>query len=669
MKFIFLTLLITFSLLYAYAQKGYTCQDAISIPQNNNYCSAVGQYSNADSLQYGTIWFKFTATSTDVSIIVSGNPSGGTIDSAKIYLLADCGQGGIPGATGLTGNITTFYKGGLDIGHQYYIAISSKLKQTGTFKLCFNNFSSPITAGQDCETALFLCNTSPLHQSNVQGAGNKTHESLGTCLRGNESNTFWYKWRAANNGTLVFTITPDDDKDDIDFVLYDLDTVNNCSAVKGVNAIRCAAGHGVDNVGCPNEPIYYKTGLDFNETDVSEASGCGQGQNGKLQYITMQKGHIYGLLINNFTSRNNGFNLSFTDQQGKAGTGLFEAPQATISMQSIDSCEINKTYYISGHGSDYTSFSFDFGSNATVLDVDAGGNYTVKYATAGNKTITVKGESVDGCSVVSSQTLRIPDVVIPPVPAIHINKPLFCSGDTILLSTNATAGVSFHWSGPNQFISTQAKVQIPAGNPATAGTYYLYATLNHCNSTLDSITVPAIMKEPEPAFTAAPALPAKLMAPAVISFTNQSANADAYLWDFGDGTTSADANPIHEYNKSGKYKIKLTAFNSTVCSTSIIEGEFSIYVGNTIFIPNTFTPNNDGINDLFTVTITHIQSYRIQIFNRWGQLVYETKDILRSWDGTHNGNPVPSGTYYYVINAFGEDQNDIKESGYITLIR
>ncbi len=69
----------------------------------------------------------------------------------------------------------------------------------------------------------------------------------------------------------------------------------------------------------------------------------------------------------------------------------------------------------------------------------------------------------------------------------------------------------------------------------------------------------------------------------------------------------------------------------------------------TLFIPNAFTPNADGRNDCFEVVGEHLASYQIQIFSRWGELVYQSDDIAQCWDGTHRGRPVPDGVYLYVI--------------------
>jgi gliding motility-associated-like protein len=86
-----------------------------------------------------------------------------------------------------------------------------------------------------------------------------------------------------------------------------------------------------------------------------------------------------------------------------------------------------------------------------------------------------------------------------------------------------------------------------------------------------------------------------------------------------------------------------------------------------ITIPNVFTPNGDGIND--TWEITYLESYRdavIQLYNRYGQLIFQSKGYNKPWDGTVNGKPVPFGTYYYVIDP----KNGRKAiTGFVDIIR
>ena len=92
----------------------------------------------------------------------------------------------------------------------------------------------------------------------------------------------------------------------------------------------------------------------------------------------------------------------------------------------------------------------------------------------------------------------------------------------------------------------------------------------------------------------------------------------------------------------------------------------------TIFIPNVFSPNNDGVNDIFKVRATNLSSFNFQIFNRWGQLLFETNNNNEGWDGKYLNKDVSPGVYVWLINA--KDKNGSvfyngKNKGTITLVR
>lgn len=70
-----------------------------------------------------------------------------------------------------------------------------------------------------------------------------------------------------------------------------------------------------------------------------------------------------------------------------------------------------------------------------------------------------------------------------------------------------------------------------------------------------------------------------------------------------------------------------------------------------IYVPNSFTPNGDGLNDQFFVQGEAIQTFKMQVFNRWGDLVFESNDVNNGWDGKFNGNLVPQGAYVYKLSA------------------
>jgi gliding motility-associated-like protein len=145
-----------------------------------------------------------------------------------------------------------------------------------------------------------------------------------------------------------------------------------------------------------------------------------------------------------------------------------------------------------------------------------------------------------------------------------------------------------------------------------------------------------------------------------IQFENLSENAVYFEWDFGDGNTSTEANPWHTYTQPNDYLVTLIAYNEDDCADTI-QYPFYISCSGRMNV-NVFTPNNDGRNDDYSFDSLQIcENFSIQIFNRWGGLVFENQDPYRPWDG---GNE-PSGTYYYIIRYRGGGQ----EKGFITLIR
>ncbi|MDD5571157.1 MAG: gliding motility-associated C-terminal domain-containing protein [Bacteroidales bacterium] len=143
-----------------------------------------------------------------------------------------------------------------------------------------------------------------------------------------------------------------------------------------------------------------------------------------------------------------------------------------------------------------------------------------------------------------------------------------------------------------------------------------------------------------------------------------------YYWDFGDGYHSNLQNPTHKYSKVGKYTIKVIVYSPDSC-------EMIHYLYVEIIIPsklevfNVFTPNGDGINDVYKVKYEgEFVYFNMKIFNRWGVLLFETSDINKPWDGkqwTKKG--FPDGTYYYIISAKGKDSKEYDFHGSVTLIR
>jgi|GEM_PF-1686113 len=151
-------------------------------------------------------------------------------------------------------------------------------------------------------------------------------------------------------------------------------------------------------------------------------------------------------------------------------------------------------------------------------------------------------------------------------------------------------------------------------------------------------------------------------------FINKSVGATLYNWNFGDGTLTSNLySPTHFYSE-GNYQVVLIASNASCRDTIIKNLNFNANNSLDNEIPNIFTPNDDGLNDIyeFKEQIT-CQISKLSIYNRWGQLMFETDDIIKlQWDGMNKSHQkVPDGTYFYILNA----KNGKAFKGTITLVR
>jgi gliding motility-associated-like protein len=155
-----------------------------------------------------------------------------------------------------------------------------------------------------------------------------------------------------------------------------------------------------------------------------------------------------------------------------------------------------------------------------------------------------------------------------------------------------------------------------------------------------------------------------------ITFDNYSVDADFYSWNFGDGATSNQMNPVHKYQQEGSFIITLIASNAFGCKDTAID-ELLIEPHFDFYIPNAFTPDNDGLNDIFTAVGEAIETFSMQIFNRWGELIYETNDLEKGWDGTAKGGSEVSMTGVYVYNIKLKDWEGVNHKfvGKVSLLK
>jgi gliding motility-associated-like protein len=154
-----------------------------------------------------------------------------------------------------------------------------------------------------------------------------------------------------------------------------------------------------------------------------------------------------------------------------------------------------------------------------------------------------------------------------------------------------------------------------------------------------------------------------------VNFTFTGNNARRLEWIFDNDPSSRIGGPnvTYRFTDSGKHEVKLIAINSQNCIDTIV---YKVMVGgtSTVFMPNAFTPNGDGVNDVLKPVSHGIRSLEVIIYNRWGQVVKTISDPGETWDGMSNGKKVETGVYIYSMKAQGDDNQWHYLQGDITIL-
>lgn len=164
-----------------------------------------------------------------------------------------------------------------------------------------------------------------------------------------------------------------------------------------------------------------------------------------------------------------------------------------------------------------------------------------------------------------------------------------------------------------------------------------------------------------------------------VFFRNLSVNADRYEWDFGDGSSSIDVNPIHTYDEEGKYNVSLIAQNTLGCADTLAyEGLIAATRGGTVKVPNAFSPspdvsesggNNNSINDIFLPRVEGATDFKMLIYNKWGELLFESGNQQTGWNGYYKGKLMPTDVYVYRLEIIFSDGREAVRIGDVTLVR
>jgi gliding motility-associated-like protein len=319
-------------------------------------------------------------------------------------------------------------------------------------------------------------------------------------------------------------------------------------------------------------------------------------------------------------------------------------------------------------------YLWDFGDGTTSSDPAVN---THTYGTYGVFTIRL---TVSNNVCIETQAQQVEILAIPPTVDFDYDPASGCVPLTVNftnLSQFADPG-TFRWAFGDQSTS---QMMNPVHTYYQPGKYSVALSASNITGQTVTETKQAIIEvfpRPNAAFEIKPKL---VYIPGGILYTdNRSFDATRFEWDFGDGTITSGFEPEHKYTEEGFFSIKLIAFNQFDCAdTTVQENTVKVQKGGQVLIPNAFSPNlsaaggsggiSDGKNDIFLPITRGVVEFELLIFDRWGELLFESRDPEFGWDGTYNGKLCQQDVYIYKLAASYADGERVVRVGDVNLIR
>jgi large repetitive protein len=249
-----------------------------------------------------------------------------------------------------------------------------------------------------------------------------------------------------------------------------------------------------------------------------------------------------------------------------------------------------------------------------------------------------------------------------------------CIGSPIVIDANANPGDNCEWTfSDGTVINGCGPFELTFDELACFDMQMVITTPTGCRDTVSTTEFICVAPNPVASFTISEYDLYTTDFDAY--FYNVSEGADSYYWDFGDGTNSTVENPYHQFPTEGYdyFEIWLTAISEYGCLDSTVR-YIRFHPELIYYVPNTFTPDGDDYNNVFKPVISSgysLNNFSFMIFNRWGELIYESNDISTvGWDGTYKGNKCQEGVYTWKLQIMNSDTDRKEEAvGHVSLLR
>lgn len=293
---------------------------------------------------------------------------------------------------------------------------------------------------------------------------------------------------------------------------------------------------------------------------------------------------------------------------------------------------------------------------------------TFDPALAGPGTHTITNTITAGCGGVSTL-----DIVVNPLPSVSFMSTINsgCAPVEVTFNNTGDSGTACEWNfGDGAFSTLCGDVTHTYSNAGVYDVSLTVTDMNGCTATTAYYGYVDVYALPVADFDFSPSVTTTL--DTEIDFTDRSTGASNWNWTFDDFGNSSDENPTFVFpTQQGTYEITLLVTTTNGCQDAITK-VLTIYEEQLIYVPNTITPDGDPYNQVFLPYFTGIDVYdfHMTLYNRWGEIIFESYDVTKGWNGTYGGEIVPAGVYvWHITTADIATDKKLEYYGHVTVLR
>lgn len=348
---------------------------------------------------------------------------------------------------------------------------------------------------------------------------------------------------------------------------------------------------------------------------------------------------------------------------------VFPGVEAGFSLE-YDTCvagPVQFTDLSTPNGAPIEQWQWNFGDG----NDDTQQNPNHLYETPGQFTAALTVVDADGCEDIASQTFNYQ-----PVPALIVVAPSTFNGcvpaeiqfDNLSVPIDETYDI--FWEFGDGGSSTEISPAHLYSNPGVFTVSVEITSPIGCETDTTFSNLITVQPSPQAGFSFMPEAPSNV--DPTVAFEDQSRDAVQWFWDYDNGVTSIERSPVYTFPDTGQFQVTQIVTHPLGCMDTLVQ-MVDIRPEIRYYLPNAFTPNFDNVNDeyLGVGLMAGAKNFHLSIWNRWGEMIFETEDPEQGWNGRLNnrGKEMPNGVYTVLVRFIGPRGRKYEEKGIATLIR